>query len=463
MSGIETLRRGGRTKGKKSKKFKAQAKKRYEERRATIREEARSNQGSQKDNTKKTKKTGLEALIDRKDELKNIPANDGSGRNKYQVEINKFKSTPGGEKLYKRRFPNPLVKIAKSIGNYVKQGGALGIFANALGGGKEAATGFAKDASTMAKDLAGMFGLDSLKSKLINIASGKDNNDFNKVVKNNETSTRMRNNLVYGDPLGLNNQPFYEDTILRNLQNQERMLNNQVRRNTLDPYGVPNPAFGTDQFDPVAYNDMLIEDQLQKENEARRNAFGDDKEAIEQSLTPGKINLSAINDLINLRTNDEDIFEDVSVTDYNGVDTNSFPEDGVPGKAVTQAGQELVFTDGTPVTQPVDTGLTMVGDKIFPNSPGSQEAIDILNSNADPYFSGYPTMGFGFANGGYMSSFPNQNLNTESLSASDNIDDRIMKNLQFEKMSPGMMGYNQGGKVMSTYDKLKAIADNNYG
>ena len=67
------------------------------------------------------------------------------------------------------------------------------------------------------------------------------------------------------------------------------------------------------------------------------------------------------------------------------------------------------------------------------------------------------------ANGGYMRSFPNQNLNTESLSASDNIDDRIMKNLQFEKMSPGMMGYNQGGRVMSTYDKLKAIADNNYG
>jgi len=69
----------------------------------------------------------------------------------------------------------------------------------------------------------------------------------------------------------------------------------------------------------------------------------------------------------------------------------------------------------------------------------------------------------GQANGGYMSSFPNQNLNTESLSASDNIDDRIMKNLEFEKMAPGMMGYNSGGKVMSTYDKLKAIADNNYG
>ena len=44
------------------------------------------------------------------------------------------------------------------------------------------------------------------------------------------------------------------------------------------------------------------------------------------------------------------------------------------------------------------------------------------------------------ASGGYMSSFPNQNLNTESLSASDNIDDRIMKNLQFENQSRGTYG-----------------------
>jgi len=343
--------------------------------------------------------------------------------------MNKFKSTPGGKKIFKKRFPNPLVKIAQGIGNYVKQGGALGILANALGGGKKAATGFGKDASTMAKDLAGMFGLDSLKSKLINIAGGKDTNDFNKVVKNNAASTRMRNNLVYGDPLGLNNKPFYEDTILRNLQNQERMLNNQVRQNTLDSYGTPNPAFGTDQFDPVAYNDMVLQDQFQKENEARRNAFGDDKEAIEQSLTPGEINLSTINDLVNLRTNDEDIFEDVSVTDYSA-----------PNIEGTNPRGEVSSARSTPL---------IGGD---PNVPyGYEENIlDVLAENSR-------------ATGGYMSSFPNQNLNTESLSASDNIDDRIMKNLQFEKMSPGMMGYNQGGKVMSTYDKLNAIADNNYG
>ena len=44
------------------------------------------------------------------------------------------------------------------------------------------------------------------------------------------------------------------------------------------------------------------------------------------------------------------------------------------------------------------------------------------------------------ANGGYMKSFPNQNLNIESLTASDNIDNRIMKNLQFENQSRGTYG-----------------------
>ena len=63
-----------------------------------------------------------------------------------------------------------------------------------------------------------------------------------------------------------------------------------------------------------------------------------------------------------------------------------------------------------------------------------------------------------FNNGGYMSGFPNQNP-AESLTASDNIDDRIMKNLQFEKMAPGMMGYNQGGEAKGIYEKLKSFND----
>jgi len=52
------------------------------------------------------------------------------------------------------------------------------------------------------------------------------------------------------------------------------------------------------------------------------------------------------------------------------------------------------------------------------------------------------------AGGGYMNlnGFSNQvNDDTQSLTASDNIDNRIMQNLQFEQMAPGMMGYADGG------------------
>jgi len=91
------------------------------------------------------------------------------------------------------------------------------------------------------------------------------------------------------------------------------------------------------------------------------------------------------------------------------------------------------------------------GREIFAtNQPMGLETIseeDIMNL---PYNKMYKTEGdlitryndgmINRANGGYMGSFPNQNLNTESLSASDNIDDRIMKNLQFENQSRGTYG-----------------------
>lgn len=76
------------------------------------------------------------------------------------------------------------------------------------------------------------------------------------------------------------------------------MLNNQVRQNTLDPYGTPNPAFGTDQFDPVAYNDMLIEDQLQKENT--------EEDSLGFNLT------DQYSDTINLSGDPNEVIEDVS-------------------------------------------------------------------------------------------------------------------------------------------------------
>ena len=92
-----------------------------------------------------------------------------------------------------------------------------------------------------------------------------------------------------------------------------------------------------------------------------------------------------------------------------------------------------------------DTANTGIGQieegqemaNVMPTQAGATDAMAMM----------MPEQPVGVANGGYMSSFPNQNMGTQSLTASDNIDDRIMQNLQFERMAPGMMGYAEGGLV----------------
>jgi len=108
---------------------------------------------------------------------------------------------------------------------------------------------------------------------------------------------------------------------------------------------------------------------------------------------------------------------------------------------------DSVLTLVQPVMQMLDqdsanTGIGQIeeGQEMSSIAPTQQDAEEMMAMNM-------PQQPVGVANGGYMNSFPNQNLNTESLSASDNIDDRIMQNLQFERMAPGMMGYANGGQV----------------
>jgi len=57
----------------------------------------------------------------------------------------------------------------------------------------------------------------------------------------------------------------------------------------------------------------------------------------------------------------------------------------------------------------------MIGDNIFASEPGSQSAFDTLNSNADPYFSGQPTMGFGFADGGSTNKYENMSTHEKLM------------------------------------------------
>jgi len=64
---------------------------------------------------------------------------------------------------------------------------------------------------------------------------------------------------------------------------------------------------------------------------------------------------------------------------------------------------------------------------------------------AKKYSPGSNIVPFQLAGGGYMGGYNGVKADAESLTASDNIDSRIMKNLQYEKMAPGMMGYAAGG------------------
>ena len=104
------------------------------------------------------------------------------------------------------------------------------------------------------------------------------------------------------------------------------------------------------------------------------------------------------------------------------------------------------------------TGAAFLTDTLFPEKIEEEEYIDtnvypgdfgqlLELAKARTYNPGSNIVPFQLANGGYMGGFNNVKADTESLTASDNIDNRIMKNLQFEQMAPGMMGYATGGII----------------
>ena len=158
-----------------------------------------------------------------------------------------------------------------------------------------------------------------------------------------------------------------------------------------------NQVFGTDFGGSV---DMPQADDIEKLfQKAKQQQGGEIRDTIqnqqgeEESPVAGQFNFE---DFI---TPYQDTITDINLTgQMEPVDPNSFPEGGV-NKPATQAGQTLLFSDGTEVQQPFNTGLDVVGDSVFPSDAGSQENLDILNSNAESGFSGYPRMGM--ADGGY--------------------------------------------------------------
>ena len=352
-----------------------------------------------------------------------------SGVNPYQYQIENFKNLPGGIGVFKDMFPNPLVNIGKGIGNFFKKGTLLGKFLSGL--------------------------------------SKSDQNKL-KTIQNEHGGVKIGPPAYDVNQYGLGN--VYDDRILRD------QLGTSFTGNPYDQmYGLPmadltgagprpdNSMFSAD----LAYKKKIVDKFLGTNNSI---------------TTPDKINL-AYDYVMRKYEKDFDrgVPSEASMMGASSPDYSNF-QDEIVDEVVddryqagpnedNMMGSENIFEIGSGNL----AGSVSETDYTAPNIEGTNPRGEVSSARSTPLIGGDPNVPYGyeenildvlaednFANGGY-NYINGDTMNSQSLTASANIDDRIMKNLQYEKMAPGMMGYNTGGYAgMSTFDKLKMIADSGY-
>ena len=341
-----------------------------------------------------------------------------SAVNPYAAKMQQFKEQPGGMAAFKEKFPNPLAVIAGGIGDFFKKGTLLGKFLTSL-----------------------------------------NKSDQNKV------------DIITNDPQGVKEGPPAYDVNQYGLGNMGpdkiiRDLMRQSQQNTIAPYGIPNPGAEASDAGIMTGN---------QENEARKRQMVADYFKVDVSGMSQSTIDSAFEFIMNKMTPNEDNMMGTGSNINYSPDYSNFQEE-IVDEVVEGPEQPLDGSNIFEIGSGNLAGSVSETDYTAPNIEGTNPRGQVSSARSTPLIGGDPNVPYGYeenmldvlaednmATGGYMSSFPNQNLNTQSSSASDNIDDRIMKNLQFEKMSPGMMGYNTGGYAgMSTFDKLKMIADSGY-
>mgnify|MGYP003132960242 CR=1 FL=1 len=161
MNGILQLRRGGGGRRAPSKKFKEKKKAQFKQRKKDELEKIVSSKSA--DNTSGIAGITISGKDSENREVKDIiPSNipddlvkfinrnrrdDGSlnsaaqriideysttAVNPYAERMQRFKESPGGIEAFKERFPNPLVKAAKGIGDFFREGTVLGRILSSL-------------------------------------------------------------------------------------------------------------------------------------------------------------------------------------------------------------------------------------------------------------------------------------------------------------------------------------------
>jgi len=347
-----------------------------------------------------------------------------SGVNPYQQQIQNFKNTPGGLGVFKDKFPNPLVKIGQGIGNFFKEGTLLG--------------------------------------KFLSNFNKSDQNKL-KTIQNEQGGVKIGPPAYDVNQYGLGN--VYDDRILRD------QLGMSFTGNPYDQmYGLPmadltgagprpdNSMFSAD----LAYKKKIVDKFLGTQNSIN---------------TPDKINRAYDYVMKKYEKNESVGEESISETMMKGASSPDYSnfQDEIVDEVVEGPEQPLDGSNIFEIGSGNLAGSVSETDYTAPNIEGTNARGKVSSARSTPLIGGDPNVPYGyeenildvlaednFANGGY-NYINGDTMNSQSLTASANIDDRIMKNLQYEKMAPGMMGYNTGGYAgMSTFDKLKMIADSGY-
>tara|TARA_R110002167_G_scaffold301128_8_gene505390 strand:- start:184 stop:3507 length:3324 start_codon:yes stop_codon:yes gene_type:complete len=212
---------------------------------------------------------------------------------------------------------------------------------------------------------------------------------------------------------------------------------------TMDPNSVVRE--GETQFRQMGSPPQgeIIEEQVDTENVGIMDGFnGGEEETAAAILQEGERSKNEIDDA---DTYDE-LMRSIRGDDLSEAERRQELA-SVVGEKDAEETPDSVLALVQPVLQMLneDTANTGIGQieegqamaNVMPTQAGETDAMAMM----------MPERPVGVADGGYMSNFPNQNTAAPSITASDNIDNRIMQNLQFERMAPGMMGYAEGGLV----------------
>ena len=397
-----------------------------------------------------------------------------SGVNPYQQQIENFKNLPGGIGVFKNKFPNPLVNIGKGIGEFFKKGTLLGKFLSGLSKSdqnklktiqNELKTGSAYDPSQYG--LGGFYEDKILRDlKTANAIPGI-NTDVNQFQDEGimagaepyDASNSLKRRIV-SQYYGVNAGTMSQSTVD---QAYEAMMNKIKKDKETNMMGASSPG-ASSSSDYSNFQDEIVDEVTEKNapgpNEdnmmGSENIFDFDSSALlgssgDVSETEYKENTEALPNQFPIITNKNSPYADLMPSTY-AEQMNS--QSSLPNFNQSMTYQDLI-SGGYPTANELiyDVGggnLDQSMSDIF-NVAGGKSALKGASNDVEY-----------FANGGY-NYINGDTMNSQSLTASANIDDRIMKNLQYEKMAPGMMGYNTGGYAgMSTFDKLKMIADSGY-